>query len=75
MGKLNDFKKKLILKLVNSYISGKRKNTKWVPGVDWVQYSGPYMDSQEFKNGVDTLLDEWFILGAKGREFERKFWE
>lgn len=73
MSKLNDFKKGLILKLVNSYIKGKRKNTKWVPGVDWVQYSGPYMDSQEFKNGVDTLLDEWFILGAKGREFERKF--
>ena len=73
MGVLNDFKKGLILKLVNSYIKGKKKSKKWKPGVDWVQYSGPYMDSQEFKNGVDTLLDEWFILGAKGREFERKF--
>lgn len=73
MSKLNSLKKNLILNLVNSYIKSKKKNTKWKPGKNWVQYSGPYFDSKEFINGVEVLLDEWFILGAKGREFERKF--
>ena len=73
MSKINNLKKKAILKLVDSYISTKRKNQKWEPGKDWVQYSGPYFNSDEFVAGVDTILDEWFILGAKGREFEQKF--
>ena len=73
MNKINNLKKKAILKLVDSYISTKRKTQKWEPGKDWVQYSGPYFNSDEFVAGIDTLLDEWFILGAKGREFEQKF--
>jgi CDP-6-deoxy-D-xylo-4-hexulose-3-dehydrase len=66
-------KKEEILKLVSEYIKEKREGKKWVPGDDWVQYSGPYFDSAEFVNGIDSLLNEWFILGEKGREFELKF--
>jgi len=73
MNSLNRFKRRLILRLVKSYIKSKKQNKTWKPGKDWVQYSGPYFDQNEFVSGVDTLLDEWFILGAKGREFERKF--
>lgn len=73
MSKLNNYKRKLGLKLIDSYIKTKKQNPKWEPGKDWVQYSGPYFDEKELKGGINVLLDEWFILGAKGREFERKF--
>lgn len=73
MSKLNNYKRKLGLKLIDSYIKSKKQNQKWSPGKDWVQYSGPYFDEKELLGGMDVLLDEWFILGAKGREFERKF--
>lgn len=66
-------KKQQILDLVAEYVKEKRESKTWTPGKDWVQYSGPYFDGEEFVAGVDTLLDEWFILGAKGREFELKF--
>lgn len=66
-------KKQEILKLVSEYIKEKRESKTWTPGEDWIQYSGPYFDSNEFVNGVDSLLNEWFILGEKGREFEIKF--
>ncbi len=65
MNKYNDLKKKVILKLVDSYISTKRKTQKWKPGKDWVQYSGPYFNSDEFVAGIDTLLDEWFFEERK----------
>lgn len=68
-----DSKKQAILELVAEYIKEKKANKTWTPGKDWIQYSGPWFDQDEFVNGVDTLLDEWFILGAKGREFEQKF--
>lgn len=68
-----DSKKQAILDLVAEYIKEKKQNKTWVAGKDWVQYSGPWFNQDEFVNGVDTLLDEWFILGAKGREFEQKF--
>jgi hypothetical protein len=48
MNKFNDLKKKAILKLVDSYINTKKKNKKWVAGKDWVQYSGPYFNSDEY---------------------------
>jgi CDP-6-deoxy-D-xylo-4-hexulose-3-dehydrase len=68
-----DSKKQAILDLVAEYIKEKRANKTWSPGKDWVQISGPYFDHAEFVNGVDTLLDEWFILGQKGRDFELQF--
>jgi CDP-6-deoxy-D-xylo-4-hexulose-3-dehydrase len=66
-------KKEQILNLISEYVKEKRRNKSWTAGKDWVQYSGPWFDDKEFVNGVDVLLDEWFILGGKGRDFELKF--
>ena len=66
-------KKQAILDLVADYIKEKRENKTWTAGKDWVQYSGPWFNQDEFTAGVGTLLDEWFILGQKGRDFEQKF--
>lgn len=66
-------KKQAILDLVAEYIKEKKANKTWTAGKDWVQYSGPWFNQDEFTAGISTLLDEWFILGAKGREFEQKF--
>lgn len=68
-----DSKKQAILDLVAEYIKEKKENKVWVAGKDWVQYSGPWFNQDEFTAGVSTLLDEWFILGQKGRDFEQKF--
>lgn len=66
-------KKQAILDLVADYIKEKRQNKTWTAGKDWVQYSGPWFNQDEFTAGISTLLDEWFILGQKGRDFEQKF--
>lgn len=66
-------KKQQILDLVAEYIKEKKVNKTWQPGKDWVQYSGPWFDENEYVNGISSLLNEWFILGEKGREFELKF--
>jgi len=62
-----------ILNLVEQYINTKNSQKSWTPGEDWVQYSGPYFNAEEYVAAVDTLLNGWFILGEKGREFENKF--
>lgn len=69
---MND-KKQEILKAVQEYIAQKDASKTWKPGEDWIQYSGPFFNSNEYVAAVDTLLNGWFILGEKGREFERKF--
>ena len=69
---MND-KKQQILDLISEYVKEKKSNKKWIAGQDWLQYSGPYFDDKEFINAVDSLLKEWFILGEKGREFEKRF--
>ena len=66
-------KKQQILDLISEFIKEKRNKKTWNAGEDWIQYSGPFYDDKEFIAGVDTLLNEWFILGEKGREFELKF--
>lgn len=68
-----DTKKQIILDAIAEYIREKRSSKTWVAGKDWVQYSGPYFDEKEFVNGVESLLNEWFILGEKGRRFELEF--
>lgn len=65
--------KQAILDAISDYIKSKKSSKKWEAGKDWIQYSGPYFDDKEFVNCVDSLLNEWFILGEKGREFELKF--
>jgi len=62
-----------ILKLVDEYIQKKHSEKKWEAGKDWVQYAGPYFDSQEYVAAVKSLLGEWLVLGADAIKFERKF--
>ena len=65
--------KEYIQSLVAQYIIDKHKEKKWTPGIDWVQYSGPYFDSEEYVKAVGTLLDEWLVLGNDAIEFEKRF--
>lgn len=64
---------KEILDLVESYIREKHSKKTWEAGKDWVQYAGPYFDSQEYVAAVKTLLGEWLVLGAEAIKFETKF--
>tara|TARA_Y100000385_G_scaffold114477_1_gene118890 strand:+ start:40716 stop:42131 length:1416 start_codon:yes stop_codon:yes gene_type:complete len=73
----NDFKLKRLKKSVSTgvrkYINAKHANKTWTPGVDWVQYSGPFFDGNEYGAAVDNLMDEWLIYGQKCRQFELEF--
>tara|TARA_Y100000289_G_scaffold14595_1_gene13696 strand:+ start:14995 stop:16326 length:1332 start_codon:yes stop_codon:yes gene_type:complete len=60
-----------ILELVETYINEKENN--WEAGKDWVQYSGPYMDSNEYVNAVKSLLKGWLVMGSDSLRFEKKF--
>ena len=65
-----------ILELVKDYVEEKiEKESRWSPGEDWVSYSGPVFDSEEYLAAVESLLSGWLIFGKKGREFELKFSE
>jgi CDP-6-deoxy-D-xylo-4-hexulose-3-dehydrase len=66
-------KKEQILNLVKDFIQEKETTKSWTPGKDWIQYSGPYFDENEYINAIESLLNSWFILGEKGRQFEQKF--
>jgi CDP-6-deoxy-D-xylo-4-hexulose-3-dehydrase len=62
-----------ILKLIEEYV-GKNLNSKsWTPGKDWVQYAGPYFDSEEYVEACKTLLNGWLVLGEEGIKFESSF--
>ena len=66
-------KKEQILESVRQYVKELQESKTWTEGDSWVQYSGPYFDGDEYVAGIEALLDSWFILGEKGREFEKKF--
>jgi len=66
-------KKEEILQSIADYVKEQQSSKVWRAGEDWIQYSGPYFDSDEYVSAVDALLNSWFILGEKGREFEKKF--
>ena len=61
-----------ILKAVEDYINNKSKKT-WIPGHDWVQYAGPYFDSEEYTLAIQSLLEGWLVLGHNGIKFENIF--
>lgn len=65
--------KEEILKLVGEYITEKHAAKTWIPGKDWVQYAGPYFDSEEFVSATNTLLNEWLVLGDETMKFEKQF--
>tara|TARA_B100001094_G_scaffold328346_1_gene388563 strand:- start:2627 stop:4042 length:1416 start_codon:yes stop_codon:yes gene_type:complete len=66
---------KQIINNTEKFINKKHSLKKWIPGKDWVQYSGPYFNGKEYKSAVQSLLTEWLIFGKKGREFEIEFSE
>ena len=68
-----DNKLQNILSLVDEYITDKHSKKTWEAGKDWVQYSGPYFDSDEYMRSVESLLSEWLVLGDDAGKFERKF--
>jgi CDP-6-deoxy-D-xylo-4-hexulose-3-dehydrase len=62
-----------ILKLVEEYINKKHSEKTWEAGKDWVQYAGPYFNSEEYIAAVKSLLGEWLVLGADAIKFEKIF--
>ena len=64
-------KNRLLHDLVSEIVKSKKKT--WVAGQDWVQYSGSFMDEQEFIAVIDCLLGGWLALGENGIRFENKF--
>ena len=66
-------KKEQILDLVRKYIAEKHSEKTCTAGKDWVQYSGPVFDSEEYVASIDTLLNEWLVLGKDAITFEHKF--
>ena len=62
-----------ILKLIAEYIENKQASKTWTPGVDWVQYAGPYFGTEEYVKAVETLLNGWLALGKDGIRFEQVF--
>jgi CDP-6-deoxy-D-xylo-4-hexulose-3-dehydrase len=62
-----------ILKLVAEYIEEKHAAKTWTPGKDWVQYAGSHFNSKEYVNAVNTLLNEWLVLGEDAVKFEKLF--
>lgn len=47
-----------------------KRHRRFVPGKDKIHYSGSVYDEKEIIGAVDTLLDEWLVLGNRGRKFE-----
>lgn len=68
MEKINE-----ILNLVKLFIDEKHNQKHWREGIDWVQYAGPYFDSEEYTSAIKSLLSEWLVLGQDGISFENRF--
>jgi len=62
-----------ILNDVSSYIKNKEIEKKWIAGKDWVQYAGPYFNSDEYTASIKSLLNGWLVLGQDAIAFETKF--
>lgn len=64
---------KEILRLVEEYINKKHESKKWEAGKDWVQYAGPFFSSKEYVAAIQSLLNEWLVLGSDAQTFETIF--
>lgn len=74
-GLANKFKDKTreeIRKLVREFFDPSLPTNGFVPGETMVQYAGSIHDEREIISMLDTLLDGWWGLGEKAREFERR---
>jgi CDP-6-deoxy-D-xylo-4-hexulose-3-dehydrase len=63
--------KEELKKNIEKILEAKKKN--WIPGKDWIQYSGSYLSKDEYIAAIECLLDGWFALGENGVRFERDF--
>ena len=61
-----------ILNLVSDYIT-EQQSTEWVPGQDWVEYSGPAYDADEYVAAIKNLLGRWLAFGPDAGKFEAEF--
>ncbi len=66
--------RKDIHKHLENFYKNKEKQP-FVPGKTRVQYAGAIFDEKEVISMMDTILDGWFGLGNKAREFESAFSE
>jgi CDP-6-deoxy-D-xylo-4-hexulose-3-dehydrase len=62
-----------ILDQVKHYIEEQQSKKTWVAGKDFVNYAGPYFNSEEYVAAIESLLKGWLVLGTDGLKFERKF--
>ena len=62
-----------ILNLVEEYIQDKQQQETWKAGTDWLSYSGPIFDENEYLAAVKQILDGWMIFGKNASKFEEKF--
>jgi CDP-6-deoxy-D-xylo-4-hexulose-3-dehydrase len=60
-----------VLKAVREFF--RDKSSSWDKEKDWVKYSGPSFDEEEYVAAVESLLSEWLIFGKYAAEFERVF--
>ena len=60
-----------ILSLVKEYSDEMIKSKK----DDWVKYSGPFFDSDEYVAAIKCLLGDWLVFGENARNFELQFAE
>ena len=62
---------KEILNQIQQYITEKHAGKTWTAGKDFVNYAGPYFDSEEFVAAAESLLNGWLVMGDKCLRFER----
>ena len=59
----SDNLKERIFELVGEYVDRELVDEKWTPGEDWVKYSGPKFDKDEYLAAIESLLSGWLIFG------------
>ena len=63
-----------ILQLVEQYMLKKNaQKADWIPGKDFVNYSGPHFNEKEFSAAVESLLEGWLVMSHKSIKFEKQF--
>lgn len=62
--------KRKIYSLLKKFTKEKRQQTKFIPGVSKVRYSGAYYKAEELIAVTDALLGGWFGLGSYGEKLE-----
>ena len=64
---------KEILDQIKQYVDAQQQQKTWVAGRDFVNYAGPYFDSDEYVAAAEILLQGWLVMGDKSTRFETKF--